>query len=419
MTKQRAVSLQIPVIPEQLSALTELLQGGGNPWDKNGFFPFDLFTEVHFGRWIIAPAGTLQNGKHIPASIVYAANVDGAEKAHVERLATLAPDAIDKIGSHCVGYPAEGNRNLATRIKFLMSCKIGTPGFYVGAPERTVQQIKGEAELHTAIREFTIKNKGKWKTSREAYDAVREFVVNDPKWEWAHAKFKLPKVNWPMMILFGLIVLPLLPFIIIMVLVIHFGDEKHSKPLGINVNQVPLKHLEKMRIQEDIIYQNQISQVFEVKRGMRKVSLHFFLWATSWLARNVYVRGELMGTPTIHFARWLIIDNGTRYVFFSNFDQSFDMYLGDFVDNSGWGLNLVYGPSVGYPTTKWLVKGGAYKIGEFLGWGRTMQVQSQIWYCAYPWDGLQQIVDRTKLRTELFNSGKLNDYEIKKALSRI
>ena len=143
------------------------------------------------------------------------------------------------------------------------------------------------------------------------------------------------------------------------------------------------------------------------------------MWATSYAARSWFVEGQLMGTPTIHFARWVLIDGGNRFVFFSNFDGSFDEYLGDFVDNNGWGLNAIYGAAKGYPRTFFMFGGGSYKIQEFMGWGRLTQVPTPIWYSAYPWYGLQQIVDKSKLRTELFNSGELNDQEIKTMLSRI
>ena len=44
-----------------------------------------------------------------------------------------------------------------------------------------------------------------------------------------------------------------------------------------------------------------------------------------------------------------------------------------------------------------------------MGWGRKTQVTTPIWYSAYPWWGLQQIVDRTKLRSELLNNDKKLD----------
>ena len=419
MAKQYPVSLQIPIVPNQVDALIELLNTIGNPVMGESAFDFSAMPDVHFARWLIAPAATLTTGEELPASLIYSANVDGTAEPHLERLVTTLPEGLDKILSYCTGYPAEGQRNEASRLAYLKQYQIGTPAFYVGAANRTVEQIKNETELHGALRDFVEANNGKWKTRSEAYKAIKGFLANNPRWDWARKSYHLPRINWLTTIALALIVLILLPLLLILIVLIHFFYERRLKPFGLNINQVNDAHMRKMKSQEDVVYQNQLSQVFETKRGLRKLALRFFLFATNWAARSTFVKGQLLGTPTIHFARWIFIDGGKRFVFFSNFDESYDGYLGDFVDNGGWGLNLIYGAAVGYPTTFFMVAGGAYKIGEFLGWGRTTQVQTQVWYSAYPWYGLQQIVDRSKLRAELFNSGELNDDEIKAMLRRI
>lgn len=419
MPKQHALSLQIPIIPDQLEALEKVLDGVGNPSAGDGIFPFSKLPEVHFARWIIAPAATLTTGRKVGASLVYAGNVDGSADQHVQRIVDTIPEGLDAILCHCVGYPEEGNRNAASRIAYIRKHTIKTPGFYVGAPERSVQQIYHEAELQVELRKFIESKKGQWKTHKEAYRAIKDFVKDDPKWDWARQPFKVPKTNIPMAILVVLMVLVLSPFLIIMLLCLHFFYEMRLKPFGLDINQVPDDHFMKMKSQEDVIYQNQLSQVFETKKGLPRFALKFFLLVTNLLAKYVYVGGQLMGTPTIHFARWVMIDGGDRYVFFSNFDGSWDMYLGDFVDNGAWGLNAVYSASVGYPTTLFVFGKGAYNIDQFMGWGRYTQVKSQIWYCAYPWYGLPQIIDRSRLRTALFNKGELNEKEMHEMLRRI
>lgn len=421
MAKQYAVSLEIPIIPERVEELTKVLNSNGNPASTvdDSVFPFYRLPEVHFARWIIAPATTTTKGEKLPASLVYAANIDGKAVPHLQGLAELLPEGLDQILENCVGYPEETNRDIQSRAAYLMKYKKRTQGFYVGAANRTVGQIKQEAELHAAVREFVMANKGKWKTAQETHAAIKAMLANDPQWDWARAKYKLPGVNWPSAILLVLFILACLPFLIIYILLVHFVDERNSDAFGKNVNEVPITKMASMKAQEDIIYQNQLSQVFETKTGIRKLGLRFWLFATSWAARAIFVKGVLMGTPTIHFARWMLIDGGKRFVFFSNFDGAYDMYLGDFVDNNGWGLNAIYGAAVGYPTTKWVFGGGSYKIGEFMGWGRICQVHSQTWYSAYPWYGQQQIVERSKLRSALFNEGTLNETEVKDMLKRI
>ena len=430
MVKQTPIFLNMYILEDKVKELTDLLNtkgdsskvggnpamAGGNPSMGQGFFPFEKLTTVHFGRWLIAPAS--ESGE-FKASLIYSGNVDGEEDAHFNDLAEITPDELDQIFSHCEGYPSIGDRTKESRVKYMEDNSQSTPGFYVGAPNRSVQQINNEAKLHDAVRDHVRENRSKWKSKREAYDAIKKFLANDPQWDWAREKYHLPKKKGFKMILLILLILALLPILIIVVLLIHFIYERNAKPFGKTVNQLDIKAIAKLKDQEDIIYQNQLSQVFETKGGLRKLFLRFILWATNFAAKNWFVEGSLMGTPTIHFARWVMIDEGKRFVFFSNFDGSYDEYLGDFVDNNGWGLNAIYGAAKGYPRTFFVFGGGSYKVLEFMGWGRATGVSTQVWYSAYPWYGLQQIVDKSKLRTELFNEGTLDDKEVDVMLKRI
>ncbi len=417
-TKQRPVSLQFPIRDGQVEALTTLLESGQNPQQQSTFFQFSKLKDVHFGRLLIAPAAVLSPKEKCGASLIYAANVDGGKEEHFQELIEKLHHDLDEVLQHCKDYPAEGERNPETRLRYLKKHTIKTPGFYVGAPNRTVKQIHQEAELQTELQAFVNKNGRDWASPDQAYVEIQKFL-QEPKWDWARKKYRLPRIAWLKMALLGLLLLVLLIPLLVFALLIQLFSEPRSKPFGIDINQVPLGHIERMMSKEDIIYQNQLSQVFVTKRGLRKLGLHFFLWQTTMLGKWIFVGGQLLGTPTIHFARWVIIDSGKRFVFFSNFDGSYDQYLGDFVDHSGWGLNLIYGAAKGYPKTFLLALKGAYQIGDFMGWGRMTQVDTQLWYSAYPWYGLQQIVDRSKLRAELFNSGTLTKKQIQTMLKRI
>lgn len=414
MINQNAVSLQIPIIPEQVDALVQLLNTGGNPAKAGTFFPFEKLSEVHFARWIIAPAA-----KDFKASLIYAANVDGNEDDHLANVTAQLSAGLDQVLVHCIDYPVAAERTAATRLAYLKKHSLYTAGFYTGAPTRTVQQIKQERELHSALRDYVRDNGKKWVTEQDSYNAIKNFLDDDPKWDWAKQKNKLIKKSILKSIPLVLLLLALLPILIIWIILIHFIYERNAKPFGKTTNDIPLEHLAAMKSQEDIIYQNQLSQVFETKGGIRRMWLKLILWATSSLGRTFYNEGQLMGTPTIHFARWVLIDGGDRFVFFSNFDGSYDEYLGDFVDNNGWGLNAIYGAAKGYPTTLFVFAKGSYKILDFLGWGRITQVSTPMWYSAYPWDGLQQIIDRSKLRYELFNAKPLNKKKVSAMLKRI
>ena len=55
---------------------------------------------------------------------------------------------------------------------------------------------------------------------------------------------------------------------------------------------------------------------------------------------------------TVHFAHWAFLNNGSRLLFFSNFDHSWGSYLDDFIEKAHVGLTLAWGSSVGFPTSR-------------------------------------------------------------------
>ena len=52
---------------------------------------------------------------------------------------------------------------------------------------------------------------------------------------------------------------------------------------------------------------------------------------------------------TIHFARWVLLDDNRRLFFASNYDGSLESYMDDFINKVAWGINLVFGNGVGFP----------------------------------------------------------------------
>ena len=81
---------------------------------------------------------------------------------------------------------------------------------------------------------------------------------------------------------------------------------------------------------------------------------------------------------TIHFARWVIIDNDTRMLFTSNFDGPLDAYLRDFCVKTPQGMDAIFGNCEGYPA------GGAADFEAFKAYVRKHQVPTDLFYPAYP-----------------------------------
>ena len=175
----------------------------------------------------------------------------------------------------------------------------------------------------------------------------------------------------------------LLAFLLVWAVYMQLFHELRDPPGTITPNQVPDKIIDANVVEEDFVYQNQFSQIMLMKPGFSRLfTLKLFFFLTRILIRLFFVKGKLMGIPTIHFARWVLIDGNKRLLFFSNFDGSWTQYLGDFIDKSGWGLNAIFGNTINFPRIWFFFCRGAYDEMHFLGWSRSTQIPTPVWHVA-------------------------------------
>ena len=144
-------------------------------------------------------------------------------------------------------------------------------------------------------------------------------------------------------------------------------------------------HAHQLAMLEDHDVTNQFSAMGQIKPGpFRRWLLTFLLWVINYTARHIYNHGRLARVSTIHFARWVFLDDKKRLLFASNYDGSLEGYMDDFINKVGFGLNVVFGNGVGYPTTNWLILDGAKDEQKFKYVLRRHQLPTEVWYNAYP-----------------------------------
>jgi len=389
--------------------------------DINNGLPqqFEALNTIHYARWVLLEPKDA-DGKPQPdvgVRLVFSSDFDGDEDQHLSDISTKCADFFDTLYSHCEGYPALNERTPESRKKYLSRWRVKSSAFFAGAPGRTLPQIRQENELRNYI--WQLIRAGNWnnKSVNEIHNAIKENVLATKSFEWAKQSTKTPAIKWLGMILLGIILLILLPFIIIWVLIINFFLEPKDKPLGLTPSQVDEAHVKKLEEYEDLANQNQFTQVLIMKPGkIRLITLQGLMLFAKALVNNLFVNGKLMGIPTIHFARWVMIDNQKRMLFFSNFDGSWQQYLGDFIDKSGWGLTGIWSNTQKFPRTKFLFAKGAYDEEHFLAWSRYFQIPTAVWYCAYPHLSIKNIINNSYIRNELFQD--LNEKQAKQFLKR-
>lgn len=135
---------------------------------------------------------------------------------------------------------------------------------------------------------------------------------------------------------------------------------------------------------EDWIPQNHMGSVVLVKPGVLRAAL----FRTGHLGLHLVLRvvatdGYLGSMRTVHFAHWAFINNGNRLMFLSNFDNTWDSYLDDFIEKAHSGLTLAWGSGVGFPATRFLVLDGASRGRKFKAWARHSMAASRFWVSAY------------------------------------
>jgi hypothetical protein len=272
--------------------------------------------------------------------------------------------------------------------------------------------------LHNRLHELL--HTGNWTgmSAKEIHLALQQKVLAEPQFAWARERLKTPSVSWLGLVLVGIVLLILSPLIILWAAYIQFFHERKDIPGTTTPNDVPDAHIQAMQKDEDFCYQNQFSQIIDMKPGFaRLLTVRFLYLVTRVLIRLLFVKGNLMGIPTIHFARWVMVNNSRRMLFFSNFDGSWTQYLGDFIDKSGWGLTGIFGNTMYFPRALFLVFRGAYDEQHFLGWSRSTQIGTQLWYAADVTQSIKNVNDNTLTRNDLSRS--LNEKQAQQFLSRI
>ena len=146
----------------------------------------------------------------------------------------------------------------------------------------------------------------------------------------------------------------------------------------------PPEHAHDLERTEDHVAQNPFTAIGLVKPGrVRHLTMRGVLLGLDYANRHVYNRDNLAGVRTIHFARWVPVDDGRRLIFASSYDGTLESYMDDFIDRLSWGLNAVFSNGMGYPATRWLVLGGAKDETAFKNYLRNHQIVTPVWYSAY------------------------------------
>jgi hypothetical protein len=445
LTRQGALTVKTTIKSGREADLKALLATINAGVGGEGLIRFGDLRTVHFMRWVILPADPT---KKIPASLVLSTNFDGPMKDHLEELVDVADVALGRIYDHCEGYnlhpPGDIDKNQLSQ--YLWRHRVPYAAFYVGTTGRSVNLIRKEADLRLAIQDYVDREPpGSAEPPEGIRDRIIKFVRNDPCLSWAldpptYRAWYVFNYWLPAAILLALlaylaawIVVPLLtpvpwwvlPLISLLVVLLVVGAIGTLAMLVVSQERIdavdpPLTRLDEvaeLADQEDKVVQNQLTHLVNIKpQWFRPWALWVVLTLINVLARYRYINGNLGGIPTIHFARWVILDD-RRLLFFSNYDGSWVNYLGDFIDKAAPGLTAIWSNTEGCPKAERLVSAGAKDEQRFKAWTRNHQIPTDVWYSAYPDLTVDNINNNSFIRIGL--AYPLSREEIVQWLSRL
>lgn len=417
MIKQSDLNLLVDIIPEKRAQLDSvLLKYQQEDWKLGPPPAFTALNTVHFLRCVVMEE-MLEKDKTYPARLFFESNFDGdSSDQHIADLCTKAGDWMDSIFENCVGYPT--GKDAGEKARFLISKSFKSEVFYNSSPLRNLDRIRQEDRLRESLWDILNSSNNSGKTQKQIVEFLQQEIKKNPALNWAQQKAPMPHIFIPGLILTLVIILAALPLLIVLLLVLRFFYERKMVPLGLLPGEVSQKHMETMEYYEDHVFQNQFSQVLYLNTSLiRRITLKMVMLFTRALGGWFFVKGELMGIPTIHFARWVVMDKGRHMMFTSNFDGSWQQYLGDFIDKSGWGLTAIWSNSEGFPKTYFLFAGGAYNEQQFLAWSRYYQIPTQYWYSAYPDLSIKNVNNNSKIRRDLFKN--MSEKQAAKFLNRL
>jgi hypothetical protein len=424
MTPQSSFMILAAVTPDREAELRSLLDsmndapGRTNP--DNELLPFRQFDTLHFMRLLIVDDKTVDDvrlygmvPRTYPLYLALAGDIDGDVDGFLAEMAARVPAGLRTIFSCCDGF-APG----ADLVRWMQAHNVPNAASYVNWRGRTVRQVHEEAALHDALErhienEFARLDR---RPAQEIHATLRRLILADVAAGRLTLSPERPTpLGWRLRNFLHLVGVPslallALPFVLPIAVVVLVRLRRLEKTDPELCPRTPTEHNAALAVLEDYGVSNQYTAMGSLKPGVvRLLTGIVVLVAIDYGSRHLYTRGGLARVRSIHFARWVFLDNRQRIVFFSNYDGSHESYMDDFVNKVGFGLNVVFSNGVGYPRTNWLILDGCSDERKFKEFNRRHQVPTQVWYKAYP--GLTALdLDRnTQIRQGLGSASMSDD----------
>jgi hypothetical protein len=359
----------------------------GSSIDQQQLIQFSNLKSLHFVAWLI-----IANDPEFPPDLVMEATYDGAQQAYFDDLLKYGAAGVDAIYSFCEGYPPGGSLDESAVKEYLHARLEPSAAVFVGIPGLTVESILGAVSVRGEIETFVDRAYANGELRSLPNEEMARWVVNSVKARSPEARVspitlaaqkRTAAINQWLLIAFivvtGVVLLPLLALYLVAIRLLELKErtDKVSQPVWSDLRLFDRQNS----------VQNHLATVLKVKAGrIRRYTLRGVLWMVNGLSKTLMLTTQTPRvSPTVHFARWLLIDQRRRLLFLTNFDGTWEGYLGEFGDRlTRLILTAIWSNTEGFPSSQFLLFGGARNVDAFKRSAREHGVFAPLWYRAYP-----------------------------------
>ncbi len=400
IVRQQALTLVLPLAPGREEAADAWLRENRRALQK----ALERSTTTHFARWVLLPPSTGEQGEAIGAQtlLAFESNFDGALEHHVADLRAALGGLLDGAFDGVDSYP--GSASLPELTRFFRDHSRRAAAFFVAHGGLSVPTVRGDAALKRAVearlgelsRGSVVQHEGALPLARELQRVARA-VSTERGLALGYVERGLEKSpEGPFMTALRAPLRTLLAFALAPAYELRDALVRRRQP-SFDTAELRKKR-DGIGLEEDRVDQNGLTHLVPIKPGWyRTFALRVMVLLVTALARTGALVGQLGGIETIHFARWVVLED-KRLLFFSNYDGSWEAYLGDFIDKASFGLTMIWSNTIWYPATRLLLFKGATHERAFKAWTRAYQVPTQAWYSAYPTLSVRDVLRNSRIR---------------------
>lgn len=360
----------VKIKPEEEANLKSILEAIDSDPANNPYVRFPESRQTHLARFAIL--NDPDNGPRL----LFSSNYDGDLDSYLNELIQISP-GMDSLWEKCQGYTGKAQFS-----EFINQHSYQPEAFYIAFRNETVESLKNYIAIRKHIENFLdLKDVANYLDC----SGIKPFLDKVALVSQTNTWWEVVGLNG-LKILRGLVALGqgILNLIRqILLVIINFlasilGKPENRSEIGQYTSvKADLAQSQLLANAEDRFVQNSMNHLVDINPERLK-RLKIVLFLVNWAGQYLFPPASLVNITTIHFARWLIIDEGKRLLFLSNYDGSWDNYLNDFVDRASDGLNSIWNNTMTYP------EGGAQDIGAFKQYFRDYQTPSLVYYSAYP-----------------------------------